>query len=43
MPSLPTGPTEVMKTGNVTSVEVFPAANLFTFGSRGLGNALKGS
>ena len=43
MPILPTGPTEVTKTGNVGSVEVFMAAHLFTCGPRGQGNALKGS
>ena len=43
MPILPTGPTHVMKTGNVGSVDVFRAAHLFTFGPRGQGNALKGS
>ena len=31
MPSLPTGPTQVTKTGNVGSVYVFKAAHLFTF------------
>ena len=30
MPSLPTGPTQVMKTGNVGSADVFKAAYLFT-------------
>ena len=39
MPSLP-GPTQVTKTGNM---EVFRAAHLFTFGSRGKGNELRGS
>ena len=43
MPILPTVPTQVMKTGNVGSVDVFRAAHLFTFGPRGQGNALKGS
>ena len=42
MLSLPTGPTEVTKTGNVGSVDVFMAAYLFTFGPRGQGNALRG-
>ena len=42
MTSLPTGPTRVMKMGNVGSVDVFTAAHLFTFGLRGQGNALKG-
>ena len=31
MPSLPTGPTQVTKTGNVGSVDVFRAAHQFTF------------
>ena len=43
MPILPNVPTQVMKTGNVGSVDVFMAAHLFTFGPRGQGNALKGS
>ena len=43
MPSLPTGPTQVTKTGNVGSVEVFTAAHLSTFGPREQGNALRGS
>ena len=43
MPSLPTRPTRVMKTGNVGSVDVFRAAHLSTFGPRGQGNALRGS
>ena len=43
MPSLPTGPTEITKTGNVASVDVFRAAHLSTFGPRGQGNALRGS
>ena len=34
-PSLPTWPTQVTKTGNVGSVDVFRAAHLFTFGPRG--------
>ena len=42
MPSVATGPTQVTKTGNVFSVEVFRVANLFTFGPRGQGNALRG-
>ena len=41
MPSLPTGPTQVTKTGNVGSVDVFRAAHLSTFGPRGQGNALR--
>ena len=43
MPILPTGPKQVMKTGNVGSVDVFREAHLFTFGPRGQGNALRGS
>ena len=43
MPILSTVPTQVMKTGNVGSVDVFRAAHLFTFGPRVQGNALKGS
>ena len=35
MTSLPTWPTQVTKTGNVGSVDVFRAAHLFTFGPRG--------
>ena len=35
MQSLPTWPTQVTKTGNVGSVDVFRAAHLFTFGPRG--------
>ena len=35
MPSLPTSPTQVTKTGNVGSVDLFRAAHLFTFGPRG--------
>ena len=42
MPSLPYGPTQVTKTGNVGSVDVFRVAHLFTFGPRGQGNALRG-
>ena len=34
MPSLPTWPTQVTKTGNVGSVDVFRVAHLFTFGPR---------
>ena len=41
MPSLPTGPTQVTKTGYVGSVDIFRVANLFTFGPRGQGNALR--
>ena len=35
MPSLPIVPTQVTKTGNVGSVDVFREAHLFTFGPRG--------
>ena len=43
MPILPTGNTQVTKTGNVGSVDVFSGAHLFTFGPRGQGNLLRGS
>ena len=43
MPSLPTGPTQVTKTGNVGSVYVFRATHLSTFGPRRQGNVLRGS
>ena len=43
MPILPTGPTQVTKTGNVGSVDVFRAAHLFTFGPIGQVIALRGS
>ena len=43
MCSLPTGTTQIKKTGNVSSVDVFRPAHLFTFGPRGKVNALKGS
>ena len=43
MPILNTGPTHVMKTGNVGSVDVFRATHLFTFGPWGQGNALRES
>ena len=43
MTILPTGPTQVTKTGNVGSLDVFRASHLFTFGPRGKGNALRGS
>ena len=43
MPSLPTGTTQIKKTGNVGSVDVFRPAHLFTFGPRGKVNALRGS
>ena len=35
IPSLNTWPKQVTKTGNVGSVDVFRAAQLFTFGPRG--------
>ena len=35
MPSLPIVPTQVTKTANVDSVDVFIAAHLFTFGPKG--------
>ena len=40
VPNLPIVPTQVTKTGNVDSVDLFRAAHLFTFGSMGQGNAL---
>ena len=43
MPILPSGPTQVTKTGNVGSVDVFRAANLFTFCPSWQGNALRWS
>ena len=43
MPILPTGPTQVMKTGNVGSLHAPSASQLFTFGPRRQGNALRGS
>ena len=43
MPSLPTAPTQVTKTGNVGSVDVFRAAHLSTFDPRGQGNVLRES
>ena len=43
MSILLTGPTQVTKTGNVGSVDIFMVAHLFTFGPRGQGNALRGS
>ena len=43
MPSLHTWPTQVTKTGNVGSVDVFKVAHLFTFGPRGQVNALRES
>ena len=42
MPSLPTGPRQVTKTGNVFSVDVFRVAHLSTFDPRGQSNALRG-
>ena len=41
MPILPTGPTQVTKTGNVGSVDVFREAHLFKFVPREQGNALR--
>ena len=35
MPSLPNGPTQVTKTGNVGSVDIFRSVHLSTFGPRG--------
>ena len=43
IPSLPTGPTQVTKTGNVGSVDIFSASHLSTFGPKGQGNGLRGS
>ena len=43
MPSLPIGPTQVTKTANVGSVDVFRVADVFIFGLRGNCNALRGS
>ena len=43
MPILINGQTQVTKTKNVGSVDVFRATHLFTFGPRGQGNALRGS
>ena len=43
MPSLPIVPIQVALRGNVGSVDVFRSAQLFTFGPRGQGNALRGS
>ena len=43
MPSLPTWPTQVTKTGNVGSMDVSRAAHLSTFGSKGQGNTMRGS
>ena len=35
MPNLPTGHTQVTKTGNFVSVDVYGASHLYTFGPRG--------
>ena len=43
MSSLPTGPTQVTKMGNVFSVDVFSTAHQFTFGPSWQGNALRWS
>ena len=43
MPSLSTGVIQITKMGNVTSVDLFRAAHVFTFGPRGQGNALRRS
>ena len=43
MPILPTGPSQVTKTGNVGSVDVFRASRLFTNYPSVQGNALRGS
>ena len=43
IPSLPTGPTQFTKTGNVGSVDAPRTALLFTFGYRGQGISLRGS
>ena len=43
MPSLPTGPTQVTKTGNMGSVDAPSSSQLFTFGPRVQCNALRGS
>ena len=43
MPSLPTGPTHVTKTGNVGSVDVFFAVHLSIFIAKEQGNALRDS
>ena len=40
---LPTGPTQVTKTGNVGFLDAPSASQLFTFGTRGHGIALRGS
>ena len=35
MPSLPSGPAQITKMGNVGSVDVFRVSHLFTFAPRG--------
>ena len=40
MPSLPTVRTQITKTENEGSVDLFRVAHLFTFGPMGQGNAL---
>ena len=43
MPSLPIVPTQVALRGYVGSLDAPRASQLFTFGPRGQGNALRGS
>ena len=43
MPNMPIVPTQVTLKGNVVSLDAPIAAQLFTFGPRGQGIALKGS
>ena len=43
MPRLPIVPTQVALRGNVGSLDAPRASQLFTFGPRGQGNALRGS
>ena len=43
MPSLPIVPTQVALRGNVGSLDAPMASQLFTFGPRGQGIALRGS
>ena len=43
MASLPNGPTQVTKTGNVGFLDTNMASQIFTFGLRGQGIALRGS
>ena len=43
MPSLPILPTQVVLSRNVGSLDAPRASQLFTFGPRGQGNALRGS